>query len=84
MDALNKGNKDSALQIVNNDAQIANEGVLATALKINEYQEGQLKVITDETKQVRNRGAGYHDDANNAMLAMWRVEKEDFVSFHSI
>lgn len=52
MDALNEGNKDSALQIVNNDAQIANEGVLATALKINEYQEGQLKVITDETKQV--------------------------------
>ncbi|MGE7980591.1 hypothetical protein [Psychrobacillus sp. NPDC093200] len=33
---------------------------------------------------LRNRGAGYHDDANNAMLAMWRVEKEDFVSFHSI
>lgn len=40
MEALNKGNKDSALQIVNNDAQIANESVLVTALKINEYQEG--------------------------------------------
>ncbi|WP_251556938.1 methyl-accepting chemotaxis protein [Psychrobacillus sp. MER TA 171] len=49
---LNSGNKDRALQVVNNEAHLANEGILAVALEINEYQKDQLKIITAETKEI--------------------------------